>query len=260
VHEDRFDCATTPPFRSLSTTYQIGTQLDNLNHVGAGEFFYNGFRGPDIAEAWGTSSLGGEQMGPVVTRGVLLDVLGQKLASGDDEAIGPPAANGQPVLANTYRITIEDLQAAMEYGHIRDLCPGDAIMIRTGWNQLLARTNRQYDAGDVERWRGTTGMPGIYMAEAKWFGSIRPAVVGSDTWALEALGTADNDPAAAFPAHQELLMRHGIRIAESVVLDGLADDRVYEYVHIVTPQFAEGATAGNTPPAGLGVKRRHRRS
>ncbi len=50
-------------------------------------------------------------------------------------------------------------------------------------------------------------------------------------------------------------MRHGIRIAESVVLDSLSAAGVYEYVHIVTPQFAKGATAGNTPPAGLGVVR-----
>ena len=216
------------------------------------------FRGPDIAHGWGTSSLGGEHMGPVVTRGVLLDVLGQKLASGDDEALGPPAANGHPVLADTYRITIDDLEAAMEFGHIRSLSRGDAVMIRTGWNQLLSRTDREYDEDDLARWGAAGGMPGIYLAEARWLASFRPAVVGSDTWALEVLGSDDNDPTAAFPVHQELLMRHGIRIAESVVLDALADDGAHEYVHIVTPQFAEGATAGNTPPAGLAV-RRHRR-
>ena len=48
-------------------------------------------------------------MGPAVTRGVLLEVLGQKLAASDDAAIGEPAANGEPVLPSNYRITIEDL-------------------------------------------------------------------------------------------------------------------------------------------------------
>jgi len=258
IHEERFGCRTVAPFPSLSTTYQIGTQLDNLNHVGAGPYFYNGFEGPDIAAGWGTTSLGAEHMGPVVTRGVLLDVLGQKLAAGDDAAIGEPAANGEPVLTSNYRITIEDLEAAMDHGRIRTIKPGDAVMIRTGWNQLLARTDREYNGADLARWNAGGGMPGIYLAEAKWFGTLRPAMVGGDTWALEVLGWPGADPTIAFPVHQELLMRHGIRIAESVVLDGLANDGIYEYVHIVTPQFAEGATAGNTPPAGLGVRRRGR--
>jgi hypothetical protein len=42
-----------------------------------------------------------------------------------------------------------------------------------------------------------------------------------------------------------------VRIGESVVLDELAQDRAYECVYMVTPQFAEGATCGNTPPAAL---------
>jgi hypothetical protein len=49
-----------------------------------------------------------------------------------------------------------------------------------------------------------------------------------------------------------------VRIGESVVLDELAKDRVYECVYMVTPQFAEGATCGNTPPAALGQPRRGR--
>jgi hypothetical protein len=32
---------------------------------------------------------------------------------------------------------------------------------------------------------------------------------------------------------------------------------VFEFVYIVTPQFALGATAGNTPPTALGQPRKH---
>ena len=46
-------------------------------------------------------------------------------------------------------------------------------------------------------------------------------------------------------------MRHGIRIGESLVLDGLTADQVHECAYVVTPQYAQGATAGNTPPAAL---------
>jgi hypothetical protein len=57
-----------------------------------------------------------------------------------------------------------------------------------------------------------------------------------------------------FPA-LELITHFGVRIGEAIVLDRLAEDRVFEFVYIVTPQFASGATAGNTPPCALGQPR-----
>jgi hypothetical protein len=52
-----------------------------------------------------------------------------------------------------------------------------------------------------------------------------------------------------------LLTHFGIRIGEAIVTDRLAEDRVFEFVYIVTPQFALGTTAGNTPPCALGQPR-----
>jgi kynurenine formamidase len=241
VHEERFP---------LGGTYQIATQLDGLNHVGAGPYFYNGFEGPDIAAPFGTTALGNENMGPIVTRGVVLDILGLKLAQGDSAALGAPALNGAPVLLDNYRITLEDISAALERQRVRHILPGDVVIFRTGWNQLLASR----DPADFTRW--LTMEPGIYLREARFLAAHRPAVIGSDTWALEVLGRPDVSGPNAFPVHQELLMRYGIRIAESVVTDALVSDGVYECVYIVTPQYAEGATAGNTPPAALAQPRR----
>jgi hypothetical protein len=51
-------------------------------------------------------------------------------------------------------------------------------------------------------------------------------------------------------------MRYGIRIGESIVTDGLAEDGVYEFIYMVNPQYAEGATCGNTPPVALGQPRK----
>jgi hypothetical protein len=42
AHEERFNA---------NYSHQIGTQLDNLNHIGVGPVFYGGHRGPDIAES-----------------------------------------------------------------------------------------------------------------------------------------------------------------------------------------------------------------
>ena len=133
IHEERFP---------QGYTYQIVTQLDGLNHIGVGPTFYNGFQGPDIATPSGTTSLGNEHMGPIVTRGILLDVLGLKLAQGATEALSE-SADGDPVLLDNYRITIADLEAAATRGGIRRIDPGDVVLLRTGWNNLLPNPPRR---------------------------------------------------------------------------------------------------------------------
>ena len=258
IHEERFKTtATSAPY---TFTYQIGTQLDNLNHIGVGPVFYAGHRGPEIAESWGTTALGAEHMGPIVTRGVLLDVLALKLAEGQDDI--EHASNGEPHLASTYRITLEDLQAAMHAGGIRSIKPGDAVLIRTGWNQLVNPKQPVGHAPDDPTHPGhpdhvkyLATEPGIHLRESRWLAAHRPALIGSDTWGLEVVPSPPPSP-NLFPCHQELLAYYGIRIGEGIVTDELAEDGVYEFVYAVTPQFALGATAGNTPPLALGQPRR----
>jgi Putative cyclase len=129
AHEERFKVSEeSSPY---TYSYQLGTQLDNLNHIGVGPVFYGGHRGPEIAETFGTSRLGGENSGPVVTKGVLLDVLGLKLARGTAEALDK-APNGNPHLAATYRITLEDLEGAMRRARIKRIDRGDVVLLRTG--------------------------------------------------------------------------------------------------------------------------------
>jgi kynurenine formamidase len=252
AHEERF---------RAGYSYQVGTQLDNLNHIGVGPVFYGGDRGPEIAETWGTSRLGSEHTGPIVTRGILLDVLGLKLAQGATDVL-KTAPNGEPHLAAAYRITLEDLEAAMRRASIKRIERGDVVLIRTGWNQLLEPHDpTSPHAPDDPTHPGHPGHqtylrsePGIYLREARWLASHRPAIVGADNWALEVAG----NPVAetnVFPVHQELITHYGIRIGEAIVTDRLAADHVVEFVYIVTPQLAFGATAGNTPPCALGQPR-----
>jgi hypothetical protein len=234
IHEERFP---------QGYTYQIITQLDNLNHIGVGPTFYNGFKGPEIADAAGTTKLGNEHMGPIVTRGVLLDILGLKVDGADRGALAA-SATGDEVLRDNYRISLEDIRAAMERGGIDSIEPGDVVLFRTGWNKIARSEPERYLAQE----------PGIYLRESRWLAARRPAIVGSDTWGLEVLG--NEAVKAAFPVHQELLVKEGIRIGEGMISDALADDKVYEFVYIITPQYAKGATAGNTPPAALAQPKR----
>jgi kynurenine formamidase len=259
AHEERFK--VTEQSSPYTYSYQLGTQLDNLNHIGVGPVYYGGHRGPEIAKTWGTSKLGAEQTGPIVTRGILLDVLGLKLVQGRTDDL-ETASNGAPHLAGTYRITLEDLEAAKRRAKIKTIEPGDVVLIRTGWNQLLEphdpigphAPDDPSHPGHPGHQKYLTSEPGIYLREARWLASHRPAIVGADNWALEVAGHAVAG-ANVFPVHQELITHFGIRIGEAIVTDRLAEDRVFEFVYIVTPQLAAGATAGNTPPCALGQPR-----
>ena len=228
AHEDRY-----------TATYHIATQVDGLAHVGVGAMFYNGFKGPDIAATHGTKKLGNEHMGPIVTRGVVIDILGLKLAQQQTGAYFT-ATDGHPALYENYRITVADIEAAMARQGIGEITPGDVVLFHTGWSHLVRSEPKRYS--EVE--------PGIYLSEARYLARFRPAIIGGDTWGLE---TVDPSVTAGnlFPVHQELFMRHGIRIGEAMLTESLVNDGVSEFVFMITPQYALGATGGNAPPAAL---------
>ena len=83
---------------------QIGTQFDGLGHLGIGDLFYNGNNRNDFALAEGLTKLGIENVGPIVTRGVLLDVARLKNVAQLDPS---------------YEITPADLQAALQVPALR---------------------------------------------------------------------------------------------------------------------------------------------
>jgi hypothetical protein len=235
---------------TIDTTYQIATQVDGLPHIGVKHRFYNGFSTEEltVGNVAGVNFLGQENVNPFITRGVLLDVLSMKVAQGASEALGDPV-DGKPILANSYHVTLEDLEAAMTFGNINAIEPGDVVMIRTGWTHL-------FDGSDPEKKaRFLATEPGIYLREARWLAHFRPAIVASDTWALEVLPAPEPWTATQFfPVHQELLTHHGIRIGESFRAEGLAADQIYEFVFFNAPQRAKGATASNNAPGALGQR------
>ena len=216
----------------ISTTYQIATQVDGLPHIGVRSVFYNGFTAADLMSEGpnGVAVLGQEHVNPYITRGILLDVLSVKLAQGDTLALGEPV-DGKPILADSYRITVEDLEAAMEFGNIKEITPGDVVIIRTGWSHLFGT-----DPALRARYIGRE--PGIYLREARWLAQFRPAIVASDTPALEVLpAPAPWTGLQVFPVHQELLTHHGIRIGEAFNSEELAADGVCELMDRLVPSF-----------------------
>jgi kynurenine formamidase len=234
----------------VSLTYNMGTKVNGLQHVGIGDMFYNGFLGSQIAHTWGTSSLGVETMGPIVTRGILIDVVGWAATYGHTE-IYDVAPNGRPILVANYRITVEDIEAALRWEKIKEpIEPGDAVLLRTGWRELIEM--------DPERYLNA-GPPGPFLRECRYLADRRPALIGSDSWCFEL-----TDPSVTggfiMSCHQELSSRFGIRIGEAIPTNELADDGVYEFVFCLSPFPALGAVANNTPPLALGQPLSNRKS
>jgi kynurenine formamidase len=230
AHEERYP---------EGATLQRATQLDGLAHIGVGDVFYNGFSAKDFATPAGVSRLGIEKVGPVVTRGILLDVLGYKQKKGSNDVI---TLNGHPTLHDTYRITLEDILDTMKWEGIGSIEAGDVVLIRTGWDRL-ADDPALYD-------RYLTSEPGIYLREAKFLADHRPAIIGADSWALELVGVAD-ERGYAFAVHQELMPKRGIRIGESIRTNSLAEQGIHEFVYFYMPEYYWGGTAGSTAPVAL---------
>lgn len=225
-------------------TYQIATQLDHFPHFGVGDILYNGFRGSEIATPEGFTELGVENVGPFVTRGILIDVLGWKKNRRGGQDV--QTVDGHDMLTDTYRITVDDIRQTLRWQGIKRLLPGDAILIRTGW-WWLAENEATHD-------KYLATHPGIYLAEAKFLGDHFPALIGSDAWALEVVGDTALWGDLAFPVHTELLVHRGIHIAEAVITHELAEKKIYRFVYSYSPQYAHGATAGNAPPMALAAR------
>jgi kynurenine formamidase len=202
---------------------QIGTQFDGLGHLGIGDLFYNGNRRSEFAQAEGLMRLGIENVGPIVTRGVLIDVARLK---------------GVEQLQGGYEITLADVQGALQRERV-EIRPGDVVVIHTGWGALWMKDNPRF----VE------SAPGIGIAAAQFLADKEVVVVGADTWGVEVMPNPDSSLSA--PVHQLLIARNGIYLHENLITEALARDSVYEFAYMFAPSRLKGATGSPGNPIAL---------
>ena len=202
---------------------QIGTQFDGLGHLGMGDLFYNGNRRSEFAQAEGLTKLGIENVGPIVTRGVLIDVARFK---------------GVDQLPPRYEITVTDLEGALQREGVQ-IRSGDMVILHTGWGSLWMKDNTRY--GDSE--------PGIGVAAAQMLVDAEVVVVGADTWGVEVMPNPDSSLSA--PVHQLFLARNGIYLHENLITADLARDSVYEFVYMFAPLRLKGATGSPGNPIAI---------
>lgn len=212
---------------------QVGTQFDALGHIGVqvgadGDKtemrWYNGFTAQEMGSPYGLQKLGVEKLNPIIARGILIDIA----------AIRPNMQKGDVV-------SMSDVRQALRrqgMGNFR-FQPGDAILIRTGWERHWEDPPRFND-----------GCPGIGMEVARWIAEdVQAGVTGFDTWPGDAV--PNPDPACAFCVHTYLQTRHGIVNQENLKLSVLADAGVYAFAYIYTPAPVRGATGSMGSPIAV---------
>jgi kynurenine formamidase len=207
----------------LSEIGQVGTQFDGFAHQTIGDSMYNCVKVDEAATRTGFTKLGIENVGALMTRGVLIDVA---------------ALKGVAMLGETYPITAEDLQQALQRQKVA-LQPGDAVVVNTGWGRL-------WDT-DAARYLKTN--PGLTTGAAEWLVKQDPMLIGIDNGPVSV--TPDPDPQLSNPVHQITLVVHGIHLLENMKLDELAGKQVYEFALIVQPLKIQGATGSTVAPIAV---------
>jgi kynurenine formamidase len=202
---------------------QVGTQFDGFAHQTVGNSMYNCFKLDEISTRTGFTKLGIQNVGALVTRGVLIDVA---------------ALKGVEMLADNYEITVQDLQQALAKQNLT-LQPGDAVIIHTGYGKLWGKDNARYSRGN----------PGIGIAAGEWLVRQNPILVGADTTPVEI--SPNPDARISLPIHQMMLVINGIHLLENMKLDELATKRIYEFAFIVEPLKIQGGTGSTVAPIAI---------
>jgi kynurenine formamidase len=205
----------------VSEIGHVGTQLDGFGHQSIGNTLYNCYKLDEVATRTGFKKLGLENVGALMTRGVLIDVA---------------ALKGMDVLPDAYEITVQDLQQALQKQKLM-LQSGDAVIIYTGLSKVWGKP------------RNSKGSPGIGIAAAEWLVRQDPMLVGADNGSVEV--SPNPDPKLSLPVHQIMLAVNGIYLVESLKLDELATKQVHEFAFVVQPLKIVGGTGSTIAPIAI---------
>jgi len=224
---------------------QMGTQFDALGHQGEAlkmadgsvkMLYYNGFTEAELTGTnrglGGLEALGVEQVKPIITRGILIDVAGYK---------------NVPVLDSRYEVTVADVRGALAKQGIREdsIEAGDAILFNYGWavnwNNSAKYNDSRFFVGENQ------GSPGIGLEVARWLVSKNVSMAGADSCCVQVQPPLTPDPRTV---HHELFFG-GVFMLENMDLRELARDRVYEFLYLNLTERIKGATGSPVRPVAI---------
>jgi kynurenine formamidase len=212
---------------ALSMGVQAATHWDALAHVSYAGRMYNGYP-TSIIDDSGATRLGAERLGPIVSRGVLLDLA---------------RAAGVERLDGGYALTPEDLERAEEFGGVR-VGSGDIVLLRTGQMTLL-------HAGDRMAYLISTAGPS--MQTVRWFHEREVAAVATDNLSFEVFPCERED--VMLPVHMLHIVEMGLVQGQNFDLEALAedcaDDGRYAFLLSATPEPVVHAAGAPVVPVAL---------
>ena len=199
-----------------------GTHIDALCHIWYDDRLYNGFDASEHMTSHGVTRNSIENVPYLVGRGVLLDIAGWKGV--DHMALGEP-------------VTADDLDACAAAQQV-DIHPGDILLVRTGWLNVLAKDRELFDSGE----------PGIDETTLPWLDEHDVAAVGADNLAVEVL---DSIPPDDLPVHRIGIRDLGLYLMENLDLNAMAADRAYESLVVIAPLKITGGAGSPVNPIAI---------
>lgn len=206
---------------------QAATHWDGLAHVSYSGRMWNGVD-PALIDEAGARALSVDRVGPLVSRGVLLDLA---RAAGVERLDG-----GMP-------LTPELLESAEQLAGVT-VESGDIVLLRTGQMQLLK-------AGDKMAYSISTAGPSLQTVE--WFHSREVAAVATDNLSFEVFPCEVDD--LLLPVHMLHIVEMGLTQGQNFDLEQLAADCAgdgrYAFMLIAAPEPFVAACGGPVVPVAV---------
>jgi kynurenine formamidase len=212
---------------AVSMGLQAATHWDGLAHVSYSGRMWNGVDPAQVDEA-GAQRLSVDQVGPLVSRGVLLDVA---RAAGVDRLDGGLA------------LRPEHLEAAEQLAGVT-VGTGDIVLLRTGQMQLLK-------GGD--KWGYAISTAGPSMQTVEWFHAREVAAVATDNLSFEVYPCEIEE--LQLPVHMLHIVEMGLTQGQNFDLEELAvdcsADGRYEFLLVAAPEPFVAACGSPVVPVAL---------
>lgn len=205
---------------------QVGTQFDGPGHVGQNVqmadgtstyVFYNGVTADEMRGPYGLLKNGVENVKPIVTRGIPIDLA---------------AFKGVKTLPENYAITLADVRGALAKQGMKesDIEPGDALLFNLGWWRIWPDP------------KSTSGAPAYASREVvDWVIARQPSMIGSD---------ANFDGPDAW-VHTEITLKNGIWNLEFMDFAALENEKARPFMFVFTPLRLKGATGSPGRPIAI---------
>jgi kynurenine formamidase len=208
----------------IELSVHVGTHVDGLGHFTIGEDMYGGYTVEETIGEHGLAHLGIDNMPPIITRGVCVDVSG---------------LDGGAYLEGGRAVSAGDLEGALNAAGVT-LQPGDAFCVRTGWGRFYATDPVRYAATE----------PGLDIGAARWLTAQDVCAVGSDNMAIEVTPGVDH-PRIQYPVHQHFLVENGVYMIENMMLDDLVRDGVTAFCFVMLAVKLRNATGCPVRPIAV---------